>query len=47
MLGKTLEVAKDVPIDRILVETDCPYMAPGPHRGKRNRSEYIEQIIKK
>ncbi|MBE6065829.1 TatD family hydrolase [Clostridium cochlearium] len=44
---KTLEVAKDVPIDRILVETDCPYMAPEPHRGKRNRSEYIEQIIKK
>ncbi|AAO34891.1 TatD family hydrolase [Clostridium tetani] len=44
---KTLEVAKEVPIDKILVETDCPYMAPEPHRGKRNRSEYIEQIIKK
>lgn len=44
---KVLEVAKDVPTDKILVETDCPYMAPEPHRGKRNRSEYIEQIIKK
>lgn len=44
---KALEVAKEVPIDKILVETDCPYMAPEPHRGKRNRSEYIEQIIKK
>ncbi|RXI41106.1 hydrolase TatD [Clostridium tetani] len=44
---KTLEVVKEVPIDKILVETDCPYMAPEPHRGKRNRSEYIEQIIKK
>lgn len=44
---KVLEVAKDAPIDKILVETDCPYMTPEPHRGKRNRSEYIEQIIKK
>lgn len=44
---KALEVAKEIPIDKILVETDCPYMAPEPHRGKRNRSEYIEKIIKK
>lgn len=42
---KIIEVAKDVPIDRILVETDCPYMAPTPFRGKRNRSEYIEYIL--
>lgn len=44
---KVIEVAKQVPLDRILVETDCPYMAPTPFRGKRNRSEYIEFIIKK
>lgn len=44
---KVVEVAKIVPLDRILVETDCPYMAPEPFRGKRNRSEYIEYILKK
>lgn len=44
---KAVEVAKDVPIDRILLETDCPYMAPEPNRGKRNRSEYIEYTAKK
>lgn len=44
---KILEVAEEVPLDRILVETDCPYMAPVPYRGKRNRSEYIEYIMEK
>lgn len=34
-------------MDRILVETDCPYMAPVPHRGKRNESDYIKHIIEK
>lgn len=34
-------------MDRILVETDCPYMAPTPLRGKRNRSEYIGYMIDK
>ncbi|WP_461614085.1 TatD family hydrolase [Clostridium sp. Marseille-QA1073] len=41
------EVVKAVPIDRLLVETDCPYMAPTPYRGKRNQSDYIEYIIEK
>ncbi|WP_102401638.1 TatD family hydrolase [Haloimpatiens massiliensis] len=44
---KIIEVLKSVPMDRILVETDCPYMAPVPYRGRRNRSDYIEFIIKK
>jgi len=44
---KTSDVAREVPMDRILVETDCPYMAPEPHRGKRNQSDYIEYIIEK
>ncbi|MBW6411107.1 TatD family hydrolase [Clostridium weizhouense] len=44
---KLVEVAKEVPIDRMLVETDCPYMAPEPNRGKRNKSDYIEHIINK
>ncbi|WP_315116743.1 TatD family hydrolase [uncultured Clostridium sp.] len=42
---KIVEVAKEVPLDKILVETDCPYMAPTPFRGKRNRSEYISYIL--
>ena len=44
---KVVEVAKEIPLDRMLVETDCPYMAPEPNRGKRNKSDYIEYIIKK
>jgi TatD DNase family protein len=44
---KVIEVAQAVPMDRILVETDCPYMAPTPHRGKRNQSDYIKYIIEK
>jgi TatD DNase family protein len=39
------EVVKELPIDRLLVETDCPYMAPTPNRGKRNQSNYIDFII--
>ncbi len=44
---KALEVVKEVPLERILVETDAPYMAPTPHRGERNRSDYIKFIIEK
>lgn len=44
---KILEVAKEIPVDRILVETDAPYMAPVPNRGKRNMSHYIKSIIEK
>jgi TatD DNase family protein len=44
---KIVEVARAVPMDRILVETDCPYMAPTPYRGKRNKSDYIKYIIEK
>ncbi|WP_190972218.1 TatD family hydrolase [Clostridium sp. HV4-5-A1G] len=44
---KVINVAREVPVDRILVETDCPYMTPVPFRGKRNRSEYIQFIMSK
>jgi TatD DNase family protein len=35
------EVAKIVPADRLLIETDCPYLAPHPNRGKRNEPAYV------
>ena len=41
---KLKEVAKYVPLDRILLETDCPYMAPEPHRGNRNSSIYLPYV---
>ncbi len=39
------EVAAAVPLDRIVVETDCPYLAPAPNRGKRNLSLYLPLVI--
>lgn len=44
---KICDVVREIPIDRLLVETDCPYMAPHPNRGKRNKSDYIKYIIEK
>lgn len=35
------EIARDLPADRLLVETDAPYLAPVPHRGKRNEPSYV------
>lgn len=34
-------IAKEVPLDRLLIETDCPFLAPVPHRGKRNEPAYV------
>lgn len=44
---KPLEVAAIVPDDRLLIETDCPYMTPVPHRGKRCDSSYIPYTAEK
>lgn len=38
------DVAKALPIDRIMIETDCPYMAPVPFRGKRNEPAYVGAV---
>jgi TatD DNase family protein len=35
------DAASRMPLDRILVETDCPFLAPVPHRGKRNEPAYV------
>lgn len=44
---KLVDVCREIPAERMLVETDCPFMAPVPFRGKRNKSDYIEYIIDK
>jgi len=41
------EVAKAVPLDRLLVETDAPYLAPVPYRGKRNEPGYTRYVVEK
>ncbi len=38
------EVAKAIPLDRLLLETDCPYMTPTPFRGKRNEPSYVQYV---
>ena len=45
--GKKLKQTVDkIPLDRILLETDCPYMAPEPFRGSRNSSVYLPYVVK-
>lgn len=44
---KSLEVVKEIPLDRLVLETDCPYLAPEPHRGKRNDSSLIPFVAER
>ena len=44
---KTVEVVKYVPIEEMMIETDCPYLAPVPYRGKRNSSVYVHAVAEK
>lgn len=41
------EIAKHVPLERLLVETDAPYLAPHPHRGKRNEPAHVKLVAEK
>jgi len=45
--GKLEEVVKNLPADRIMIETDAPYLTPPPHRGKRNEPAYVKYIAEK
>ncbi len=44
---KAIETAESIPLERIVLETDCPYMAPVPHRGKRNDPGYLCHMAQK
>lgn len=41
------EVIRQMPAERIIVETDCPYLAPVPHRGRRNEPAYLPDVLAK
>lgn len=43
---KLYEVLKEIPEDRLLLETDSPYLAPHPHRGRRNEPAYLVETVK-
>lgn len=44
---KLIETVEAIPLESILLETDCPYMAPEPYRGKRNSSYYLTYVVEK
>lgn len=47
IVGAYDEVIKNIPMEKILVETDCPFVAPVPHRGKRNEPSYVKYTARK
>lgn len=45
--GDLIDVVRAIPLERMLLETDCPYLPPTPHRGKRNEPAYLPLIAEK
>ena len=45
--AKLHEIVKQIPLHHLMVETDCPYLAPVPYRGKRNEPSYVQKVIEK
>ena len=41
---RAIEVIREAPIERLMIETDAPYMAPEPYRGRRNSSLYVHRM---
>ncbi len=41
------QAAREIPLERLLVETDCPYLAPDPYRGQRNEPSYVRLVVEK
>jgi TatD DNase family protein len=41
------KIVKDIPLEKLLVETDAPFLAPTPYRGKRNESAYVVEVMRK
>ncbi len=44
---KAREILSWIPEDRLLIETDCPYLTPVPHRGKRNEPAYVKYVLER
>jgi TatD DNase family protein len=44
--GDLREIAKQVPLENLLIETDCPFLAPVPYRGKRNEPAYVVEVAR-
>ena len=45
--AKLPDVVREVPLERMLIETDCPYLTPQPYRGKRNEPSYVRYVAEK
>jgi TatD DNase family protein len=45
--GKTINAVKNIPLEKIMIETDCPYLSPGIHKGKENQPAYVLETAKR